>query len=91
MSRCNLQLNQHLQQEMAVRCQQLDTRILSWGLASPALRALVSLNINTVEDLLSYTRAEVAAAHGMGDTGLQRIEAGLLSLGINWSQSSELG
>jgi len=40
--------------------------------------------------LLSYTRAEVAAAHGMGDTGLQRIEAGLLSLGINWSQSSKV-
>ena len=50
MSRCNLQLNQHLQQEMAHRCQQLDTRILSWGLASPALRALLSLNINTIDE-----------------------------------------
>ncbi len=88
MSRCNLQLNQHLQQEMTLRCQQLDKRILSWGLASPALHALVSLNIKTVEDLLSCTRAEVAAAHGMGYTGLQRIETGLLSLGINWNQSA---
>lgn len=84
MSRCNLQLNQHLQPTMAHRCQQMDTRILSWGLASPALRALLSLNINTIEDLLLYTRAEVAAAHGMGNTGLQRIDAGLLSLGITW-------
>ena len=84
MSRCNLQLNQHLQQAMAHRCQQMDTRILSWGLASPALRALLSLNINTVEDLLSYSRKEVAATHGMGDTGMQRISAGLEALGIAW-------
>ena len=86
MSRCNLQLNQHLQQTMAHRCQQMDTRILSWGLASPALRALLSLNINTIDDLLLYTRAEVSAAHGMGNTGLQRIEEGLLALGITWDK-----
>lgn len=86
MSRCNLQLNQHLQQELTHRCQQMDTRILSWRLASPALRALVSLNINTVEDLLSYKRKELAGAHGMGDTGIQRIEAGLLALGITWDK-----
>ncbi|MFM2334115.1 MAG: Bacterial polymerase, alpha chain terminal domain, partial [Bacteroidota bacterium] len=64
--------------------QQMDTRILSWGLASPALRALLSLNINTVEDLLSYSRKEVAATHGMGDTGMQKISAGLEALGIAW-------
>ena len=84
MSRCNLQLNQHLQQTMAHRCQQLDPRILSWGLASPALRALVSLNIQTVEDILSYSKKEVAEAHGMGDTGLQRIKEGLQQLGLDW-------
>jgi hypothetical protein len=86
MSRCNLQLNQHLQQTMAHRCQQMDTRILSWGLASPALRALLSLNINTIDDLLLYTRTEVAAAHGMGNTGLQRIDVGLSALGITWEK-----
>jgi hypothetical protein len=86
MSRCNLQLNQHLQQTMAHRCQQMDTRILSWGLASPALRALLSLNINTIDDLLLYRRAEVSAAHGMGSLGIQRIEKGLLALGITWDK-----
>jgi hypothetical protein len=86
MSRCNLQLNQHLQQTMAHRCQQMDKRILSWGLASPALRALLSLNINTIDDLLLYTRAEVAAAHGMGNTSIERIESGLMALGIAWDK-----
>ena len=86
MSRCNLQLNQHLQQTMAHRCQQMDKRILSWGLASPALRALLSLNINTIDDLLLYTREEVAAAHGMGKTGLDRIDAGLMALGSAWDK-----
>ena len=84
MSRCNLQLNQHLRQTMEIRCEQMDPRILSWGLASPALRALLSLNINTVEDLLQYSPTAVAAAHGMGETGLQRIKEGLQQLGLDW-------
>lgn len=84
MSRCNLQLNQHLRQTMDIRCKQMDPRILSWGLASPALRALLSLNINTVEDLLQYSPTAVAAAHGMGYTGLQRIKEGLQELGLEW-------
>lgn len=85
MSRCNLQLNQHLRQTMAHRCQQMDTRILSWGLASPALRALLSLNINTLDDLLCYSRKEVAEAHGMGDASMQKIDIGLLQLGLTWT------
>jgi hypothetical protein len=84
MSRCNLQLNQHLQQTMAHRCQQLDPRILSWGLAAPALRALVSLNIQTVEDILSYSKKEVAETHGMGPTAMLRIEEGIQALGMGW-------
>lgn len=84
MSRCNLQLNQHLRQSMEHRCRQMDPKILSWGLASPALRVLLSLNINTVEDLLSYSPKEVAEAHGMGNTGLQRIKEGLQQLGLDW-------
>ena len=84
MSRCNLQLNQHLRQTMEIRCEQMDPRILSWGLASPALRALLSLNINTVEDLLQYSPSAVSAAHGMGETGLQRIKEGLQQLGLDW-------
>ncbi|MBM3938483.1 MAG: hypothetical protein FJ333_07515 [Sphingomonadales bacterium] len=77
-------MNQHLRQSMEHRCRQMDSRILSWGLASPALRALLSLNINTVEDLLSYSPKEVAKAHGMGNTGLQRIKEGLQQLGLDW-------
>jgi hypothetical protein len=47
---------------------------------------LLSLNINTIDDLLLYTRAEVSAAHGMGSLGIQRIEKGLLALGITWDK-----
>jgi hypothetical protein len=84
MSRCNLQLNQHLRQTMAHRCQQMDPRILSWGLAAPALRALISLNVQTVEDILSYSKKEVADAHGMGPTALLSIEEGIQALGMCW-------
>lgn len=86
MSRCNLQLNQHLRQTLEHQCALIDGEIRGWGLAAPALRALISLNIYTVNDLIQYKKSEIIAAHGMGDVAVKRIEDGLAALGVNWTE-----
>jgi hypothetical protein len=86
MSRCNLQLNQHLRQTLEHQCSLIDEEIRAWGLAAPALRALISLNIYTVNDLIQYKKSEIITAHGMGDVAVKRIEEGLAALGVNWTE-----
>ena len=39
-----------------------------------------------LDKIVAVKREEVAAAHGMGKTGLDRIDAGLMALGIAWDK-----
>jgi hypothetical protein len=41
------------------------------GMSGPALRALATAGIRSLDDLVEWTEAEVAALHGMGPKGIR--------------------
>jgi len=48
---------------------------------SPAKRALVGAGILTLDDLTTWTRADVAALHGVGPSALRLLDAALAGAG----------
>jgi len=48
---------------------------------SPAKRALVGAGIHTLDDLTTWTRADVAALHGVGPSALRLLDAALATTG----------
>ena len=57
---------------------------LTSHLASPARRALAPLGLDEVSDLTRYTRATIAALHGIGPDALAKIEAALAREGLRF-------
>jgi hypothetical protein len=51
-------------------------------IAAPATRALAHAGITSLGQLDGYSRAELAALHGMGPKALSILEAGLAELGL---------
>ena len=51
------------------------------GMSGPALRALATAGIGSVEALLSWTEQDVAALHGMGPKGVAVLRAALQARG----------
>ncbi len=43
-------------------------------LSDPALRALASINVYSLEDLTRFTKAELAALHGFGPASFKVLE-----------------
>lgn len=54
-------------------------------LSAPAMRALASLGVTTLEDLTSLSEDEVAALHGMGPNALNNIRQALHEAGLSFS------
>ncbi|WP_238999295.1 helix-hairpin-helix domain-containing protein [Macrococcoides bohemicum] len=40
-------------------------------ISKPALRALASINVKTLEDVTKFTEAELLALHGFGPKGIR--------------------
>lgn len=51
------------------------------GVARPAQRALASIGVYRLDDVMTYTERELLALHGMGPTALEAIKAALQSEG----------
>jgi len=53
----------------------LDPRILGLGLSQPALRALVNLKVNSLEDLKSLEKGTLQNSHGIGPKAYRKLES----------------
>lgn len=56
------------------------------GIPGPALRALKSGGIRSMDDLTRWTEADLAALHGMGPKSLRILRDALASSGRNFRQ-----
>ncbi|QDT48682.1 hypothetical protein Pan258_27250 [Symmachiella dynata] len=58
------------------------------GIARPALRALLSAGLTSLDQLTSISLEELSALHGMGPKAVKSLQAGLLSLGLDFRTST---
>ncbi len=52
------------------------------GLAAPARRALEGAGLESLEDVAGFSRAELAALHGMGRKALRVLDQALVAAGL---------
>jgi predicted flap endonuclease-1-like 5' DNA nuclease len=57
------------------------------GTSGPALRALDTAGIRSLDDLADWTEAEVAALHGMGPKGIRTLSDALIESGRRFRRS----
>ncbi len=55
-------------------------------LSAPARRALVSNNIISLAQLTTFSQAEIAALHGMGPSGIIKLEQALMEAKLTFKQ-----
>jgi len=58
---------------------------------APALRALESLGIASIEDFAAYTRSRIEELHGVGPKALGMIEAEMKKLHLRFADESDSG
>lgn len=73
MSNCIIKGNEALLMQYDQLALELDSEILGLKLPKPALRALINLNIKTLDDIRKVGIEAVASAHGMGPKSIQLI------------------
>ena len=56
------------------------------GLSQPALRALASIDVQSLEDLTRHSKNEVAALHGMGPKGATLLISTLEQANLSFSR-----
>ena len=56
-------------------------------ISAPARRALSTKNINSLTDLASHKKAEIAALHGMGPSGIKILENALQQEGLSFKHN----
>lgn len=66
----------------------LDNGDFPKGMSQPALRALQGAGIKTLEDLTKFSEKEIAKLHGMGPTGLVKLNAALAERGLSYAERS---
>ncbi|MCC7055272.1 MAG: hypothetical protein IT355_18515 [Gemmatimonadaceae bacterium] len=54
------------------------------GISQPALRALAGVNVTQVEQLATWTEAEIALLHGMGPKGVRILRDALALRGLSF-------
>ena len=55
--------------------------------SAPAERALAAAYIDTLEQLATYSRKEIAALHGIGPKVLQLLDSALTKQGLRFTDS----
>lgn len=55
-------------------------------LAAPAMRALQSINVVMLRDLMHFTRTEIADLHGMGPDALAKLDMALAEAGLEYKR-----
>jgi hypothetical protein len=54
-------------------------------IGAPATRALRAVDVHTLEAVSGWTRADLAALHGVGPIALDRLEAAMSELGLGYA------
>ena len=67
-------------------CEQQRLKNLLPGLAAPAKRALLAHGIEQFNDVVRFSKSEVALWHGIGKNALSIIEQNLTDIGIGWKE-----
>lgn len=55
------------------------------GIGAPATRALRAVDVHTLEAVSGWTRADLAALHGVGPIALDRLETAMAELGLGYA------
>lgn len=56
-------------------------------LPAPARRALINMNIHTLEQLSNYSKKEILDLHGMGPSSIPKLEYALKEAGLTFRNS----
>lgn len=64
----------------------MEIKIAELKISQPAVSALLNEGIETVGDLLEYSRTDLLKLHGFGPKGLKILEGILLDLGLELKQ-----
>ncbi|MCR8656434.1 DNA-directed RNA polymerase subunit alpha C-terminal domain-containing protein [Paenibacillus endoradicis] len=67
---------------------QLSEHQLPKGLSQPAIRALLSANIRTVEDVSKYSTNELLKLHGFGPKAIRILQQSLDAEGLHFVSSN---
>jgi DNA-directed RNA polymerase alpha subunit len=54
------------------------------NISAPARRALISKNINSLNDLAQYSEKEILDLHGIGPTAIPKLKAALKDAGLSF-------
>lgn len=57
--------------------------------SAPAERALASVDIDTLEQLATYTKQEIAALHGIGPSVLRILESALAEQRLRFTENNK--
>ncbi len=53
-------------------------------LSAPARRAISSINVETLEQLSTYTEKQIMALHGIGPSSIPKLKSALASKGLSF-------
>ncbi|MBS1702081.1 MAG: hypothetical protein JST12_10500 [Armatimonadetes bacterium] len=56
-------------------------------IAQPAVRALNSVGVTTLEQLQNFTEPEIKTLHGMGPNALGKLKAAMAEKGLNFKEA----
>lgn len=74
MKNCVLKSDHQTKEWFEEEIRKIDQQILDLNIARPALRALVSASIYSVEMLRTKSINELSAMHGMGHSAIKKLE-----------------
>ena len=60
------------------------------GLSKPAIRALNSINVQSLEDITKYSAQDLLSLHGFGPKGLRIVKEALLKEGLHLNNEHQI-
>ncbi len=73
MNNCEIQSNRDLKSKYEEEYLKLDPAILELKLAKPALRALINAGLYQKQQVISFSKSELAQLHGMGPSAIKKL------------------
>ena len=59
------------------------------GLSQPAIRALASVGVTSLEHLTKFSEAEITQLHGMGPNGIKQLHSALDAKGLSFADDKK--
>ncbi|MGV3709357.1 MAG: DNA-binding protein [Gemmatimonas sp.] len=54
------------------------------GMSNPATRALATIGVTRISQLVAHSEREIADLHGMGPSGIKALKAALRGMGLSF-------